>query len=96
MKCPYCKENVALDVWGQHSLECEDRKRVRREQFKRLDSLGLGERAEGVANLSEDMSLAFPFDKMTKDELIEYLESEGIEHDSKAKKKELLKLAKGE
>ena len=82
MNCPYCKTKVALKVWGKHSQECEDRKRIR----------SGAESKKEVAPVVVDPTL----DEMTKDDLILYLESNEIEHDPKDKKYKLKKLAKGE
>ena len=94
MKCPYCKEKVALKVWGQHSQECKDRKRIR------AASQGLDidwYEVEGTEETPSALdSLHADIEDMSKDLLIDYLESEGIEHDPKDKKYKLKKLAKGE
>lgn len=84
MKCPYCKKDVALKVWGKHSQVCEDRKRIR------------GENVPVVGSVETESYYVPGFDEMTKDDLVLYLETNDIEHNPKAKKSKLLKLAKGE
>lgn len=87
MKCPYCKDDIRLNVWGEHSLACEDRKLVREE----VVSVELEETPSETADF-----IQVDINDMSKDQLLDYLIFEDIEHDPKAKKKELLKLAKGE
>lgn len=86
MKCVYCKKNVALKVWGQHSQECENRKVIR--------SGAAVVEVSGPEVVDPDQVLTL--DEMTKDDLILYLETNEIEHDPTAKKYQLKKLAKGD
>ena len=89
MKCHYCKEDVRLNVWGKHSQECEDRKRIR--------AGDIAVSVSGPAELEKVSDVLYTdLDDMSKDQLMDYLSLEMIEFDPKSKKKELLKLAKGE
>ena len=98
MKCIYCKKDVRLDVWGKHSQECEDRKRVRSSVPTPLNQdidLVFYETEDTETFENHEDTTVF-LNNLSRSELIEYLEVNEIEHDPKAKKSKLLKLAKGE
>lgn len=94
MKCIYCEENITLEVWGKHSTTCDDRKRVRGEGISRSD-LKVDPELSDIPSATADL-LQIDIEDMSKDQLLDYLAFEGIEHDPKAKKYQLKKLAKGE
>ncbi len=92
MKCIYCKKGYPLADWGQHSQECKDRKRIR-------GGVVVPEQKPDTAEVTPPSAVDFlnmDIEDMSKDLLIDYLNLEGIEHDPKAKKYQLKKLAKGE
>ena len=92
MKCVYCKKDYPLSDWGEHSQACEDRKKVRAGKTSVESDISS---LDGTPSATADF-IQIDIDDMSKDQLLDYLALEEIEHDPKAKKYQLKKLAKGE
>ena len=104
MICPYCRDDIRLVNWANHSQDCVHKKN-HPAQMPLAQDLADAQAAGEFSSVEDvkqsiidgyDFHTNMKLSELSKEKLIEYLEHKEIEHDPKAKKPELLKLAKGE